>query len=108
MCEMTTAELGSHAMQAQDRAQWISLLRRDVELAVQAAVHNPAKWTEKLPWMPDGADMRLAQLALMGDYCEAGRLLFAYWRQEIMQEASSEEKDRIHDRYGIDLDEVSP
>lgn len=108
MSELTTSALGSHAMQEHDRAQWISLLRRDVELATQAAVHNPEKWAEKLPWMPNGADMRLAQLALAGDYCEAGRLLFAYWRQEIMQEACDGEKDRIHDRYGIDLDEVSP
>lgn len=108
MCELTTSELGSHAMQSQDRAQWISLLRRDVELAVQAAVRDPFEWAAKLPWMPDGADVRLAQLAIDGDYCESGRLLFAFWRQQIMEETADEEKQRIYDRYGIDLDEVSP
>lgn len=108
MSQLTTSELGSHAMQEHDRAQWISLLRRDVELTVQAAMKDPKQWATKIPWMPDGTDAHVAQLAIEGDYCEAGRLLFASLRQQIMEETSAAEKERIYDRYGIDLDEASP
>lgn len=108
MCELTRSELGSHAMQEHDRAQWISLLRRDVELAVQAATKDPKQWADKIPWMPNGIDVHVAELAINGDYCEAGRLLFVSLRQQIMEETCSAEKERIYDRYGIDLDEVSP
>ena len=107
MCELTDVT-ASRTQRAQARAQWISFLRRDVELAVQAAVRDPKAWTDILPWLPNGGDEKVAILAIEGDYCEAGRALFVELRKQIMEDATSKAKDRIFERYGLDIDEVQP
>lgn len=103
MCELTLS--GFVAANSEGRAALVKRLRRDLGLAVDAALANHGSWRDALAHLRDADESNLAFYAMRGDHCEAGRVLTATLEKIVRTRAADVTKEMFYQRYGIELDE---
>lgn len=106
MCDLT--ELTLHGFVARARndsdAAFLSSLHRDVQLAIEAAMHNHKAFLSAFSNLNRDEEAEITLAVMRGDDCEAGRMLAKALRREVARFASEKEKDEIADNFGVDLD----
>lgn len=106
MCELTATGFVAEAHEG--RKALVSRLRRDVQLAVDGALHMHSSWVSALSSLTRAEESEVAMHAMRGDYCEAGRALGVAMRRIVTEHATDDAKESAYRTYGIDLDEVAP
>lgn len=96
---------GFVAENTEGRGDLLKRLRRDLELAVQAALSNHGAWRDALTRLSDGDESHLAFHAMRRDHCESGRVLTEVLEKIVRERAAEDTKEAFYSRYGIDLDE---
>src|SRR5690348_6123272 len=105
MCDMTELTLSGLVgrQHAGSDAAFVSTLNRDVELAIEAALHNHKAFLSAFGSLRHDEEAGICLAVLRGDDCEAGRMLAKAMRRQVAEEASDRAKNEIADKYGVDL-----